>query len=104
MNGYKLSTPRAALGVTATAMAAITMSALVVLPAEFDSVRGDPNMLAATEIAAKARIEAAISPARADISGLANHEERLQPGRVKLGAQQFRGKRHTMASRTRADT
>ena len=56
MNSYKLSTPRVALGVTATAMAAITMSALVILPAEFDSVRADPNMLVA-ETAAKAPVE-----------------------------------------------
>jgi hypothetical protein len=49
MNRYEPSTPRAALGLTAVAMAAITMAALVVLPAEFDSVSADPYTQSAAE-------------------------------------------------------
>jgi hypothetical protein len=49
MKRYEPSTPRAALGLTAVAMAAITMAALVVLPAELDSVSADPYTLAAAE-------------------------------------------------------
>jgi len=63
MNGYEPSTPRAALGLTAVAMAAITMGALVVLPAKLDAVSANPYALAATKVATKAPIEVAMSPA-----------------------------------------
>ena len=49
MKRYEPSTPRAALGLTAAAMAAVTLAALVVLPAEFDSVSADPYTPSATE-------------------------------------------------------
>ena len=49
MNRYEPSTPRAALGLTAVAMAAITLTALVVLPAEFDSLSAAPYTEAAAE-------------------------------------------------------
>jgi len=49
MNRYEPSTPRAALGLTAVAMAGITMAALVVLPAEFDSVSAEPYTQSAAE-------------------------------------------------------
>ena len=48
MNGYEPSAPRVALGLTAIAMAAITMGALVVLPAKLDSASIDPYTVAAT--------------------------------------------------------
>ena len=60
MNRYKPSTPRAALGLTAVAMAAITMGALVVLPAKLDAAGADPSTLAAAKAATKAPIEVAI--------------------------------------------
>jgi len=49
MNRYEPSTPRAALGFIAVAMATITMAALVVLPAELDSVSADPYTQSAAE-------------------------------------------------------
>jgi hypothetical protein len=79
MNGYEPSTPRAALGLTAAAMAAITMGALVVLPAKFDAVSANPYTLAATKTATKAPIEVAMSPACIDVPEVVNREERIQP-------------------------
>jgi hypothetical protein len=38
MNGFEFSAPRVALGLTAVAMAAVTLGVLVVLPAQLDSV------------------------------------------------------------------
>jgi hypothetical protein len=60
VNGHEPSTPRAALGLTAVAMAAITMGALVVLPAKLDTVSINPYALAA---ATEAPIEVVMSPA-----------------------------------------
>ena len=62
MNRYESSTPRAALGLAAVAMAVITMGVLVVLPAKFDSVGADPSTLAAAKGATKAPIEGVTSP------------------------------------------
>ena len=78
MNRYKPSTPRAALGLTAVAMAAITMGTLVVLPAELDSAAADPSTLAA-KAATKAPIEVAISPARIDVLEVIKLEQHVQP-------------------------
>jgi hypothetical protein len=66
MNRYKPATPRAALGLAAVAMAAITIGAMVVLPAKFDSLGADPYMLAAAKIAKSAPIDVAAGPARVD--------------------------------------
>jgi hypothetical protein len=49
MNRYEPSTPRAALGLAAVAMAAVTLTALVVLPAELDSLSADPYMQSAAQ-------------------------------------------------------
>jgi hypothetical protein len=48
MNGYEYLTPRVALGQSAAAMAAITVGALVVLPAKIDAVSGDAYTAAAS--------------------------------------------------------
>jgi hypothetical protein len=47
MNCYESSTPRAALSFSAVAMAAISIGALVVLPAQFYAVSAVPYALAA---------------------------------------------------------
>jgi len=98
MKSYERSTPGAALGVTAVAMAAITLGAFVVLPAKFDSVSADPNTQAAAKAATKADIEVATSPARIEVPEVVGREEEVQPGRTTLGAQAFRGKRHKSSS------
>jgi hypothetical protein len=79
MNRYKPSTPRAALGLTAVAMAAITMGALVVLPAKLDAAGADPSTLAAAKAATKAPIEVAISPARIDVLEVVKREQHVHP-------------------------
>jgi len=72
MNHYKPSTPRAALGLTAVAMAAITMAALVVLPAELDSVSADPFTQSAAEGGSNGahRLTDAVEPSMAGLGRL----------------------------------
>ena len=79
MNRYKPSTPRAALGLTAVAMAAITMGTLVVLPAKLDATGAEPSTLAAAKAPAKAPVEVAISPARIDVVEVVKREHHVQP-------------------------
>jgi len=67
MDSYQPSTPRAALGLIAVAMAAITIGALVVLPATLDSANPDMFTLAKATAGTAAPIEVAISPARIDV-------------------------------------
>jgi hypothetical protein len=67
MDSYQPSTPRAALALIAVAMAAITIGALVVLPATLDSTSADVFTLAAAAASTKAPIEVAIIPARIDV-------------------------------------
>jgi len=47
MNRYEPSTPRAALGLIAVAMAAVSLAALVVLPAELETVNAEPYLQSA---------------------------------------------------------
>jgi hypothetical protein len=65
MNSYQPSTPRAAFGLAAVAMAAISIGAMVVLPATLDSA--DVLPIASAKAGAPAPIEVAISPARIDV-------------------------------------
>jgi hypothetical protein len=51
MNNYQPSKPRAALLAAAVAMTTITMCALVVLPAELESVSANPSPATATVVA-----------------------------------------------------
>jgi hypothetical protein len=103
MNGYEPSTPRTALGLIAVAMATITMGTLVVVPAKFDSVSTDLSTLAAISAAAKAPIEAAISPARIGMPERENRETHGHSRRTTLGAQEFRGNHHPLSSRSRTN-
>jgi hypothetical protein len=79
MNRHKPSTPRAALGLTAVAMAAITMGTLVVLPAKLDATGAEPSPLAAAKAANQAPIEVAIGPARIDVVEVVKREQHVQP-------------------------
>ena len=47
MNDYVPSTPRLALGLAAFAMTALTLTALVLLPAEFEMGSIDPSLVSA---------------------------------------------------------
>jgi hypothetical protein len=103
MNGYELSTPRAALGLSALAIAAITLGAMVVLPAKFESVSAYPSTLAAVA-ATNMSIEVDIRPAGVDKPEAVNREEQVRPDRTLPGAQEPHGKRHTLGWRGRSDT
>ena len=64
MNRYEPEIPRAAFGIAAAALTAITIGLLVVAPAKFDSISADSVTLAAARTPAT---EVVISPARVDV-------------------------------------
>ena len=102
MNRYEPSAPRAAIGLTAAVMTAITIGAMVVLPAKLDSGSAEPYTLAAAKAATRTPIEGALGPAPGDVPAVVDHEERVHPSRTTLGLQAFRTKRHKLSSRSPA--
>lgn len=101
MNDYEPSAPRAALALAAVAMTTITMGALVVLPAKFDSMDVDASSLASAKAATEAPFEVTASPEGVD--GPAEDREVLaHAGRATLGVQASGGGSHPLRSRTRA--
>jgi hypothetical protein len=104
MKKYKPSTPRAAAGLTAVAMVAITMGAFVVLPAKLESVGADALTMAAAHAATKSPIDVTTSPAGIDMPGATNRGEYVDhPDRTALGVQASRAKRDNLNSRRRAE-
>ncbi len=103
MNSYEPSTPRAALGLTAVAMAAITMSALVVLPAKLEFVNADLYTLAAAPAEKKAPVEVANGATCAHVSETVNRAEHIHDGCTTVAAQEFRGRRHPSGSHGRTN-
>jgi hypothetical protein len=101
MNAYKPSTSRVASGLIAVAMAAITIGAMVVLPAKLDSGSADPYALAAAEAATTAPVEVAVDPARGDPSAVGDRAEHVHADRTNLAAREFRAKRHKLSLRSR---
>jgi hypothetical protein len=101
MNRYETSTPRAALGLTAVAMAAITMATLVVLPAQLGSVSANASTLAAEKVPAEARFDVARAPS-IDVTGAIDGEEYVSPGRAAFEAQEC-GTQTKSNSRSLAD-
>ena len=99
MNGYKASTPRAALGLAAVAMTAITMGALIVLPAELGAVSAAPDMLDAANAATSSRIDPALSPSRADAPDI-HRDARISLNCTALEVQASPKKRHKSSSRS----
>jgi hypothetical protein len=87
MNGYRPSTPRSTLGLIAIAMSAITIGAMVVLPAKLDSVNAEPFMLAAAKTATNAPIEASADPDCDNVSAEVDRD--VHAGRTILGTQEF---------------
>jgi hypothetical protein len=67
MNAYQPSTPRPTLGLIAVAMAAITIGALVVLPAKLGTFNTDLVAVASAKAETLAPIEVDIRPARIDV-------------------------------------
>jgi hypothetical protein len=101
VNRYKPSAPRAAIGLTAAVMTAITIGTMVVLPAKLDSVSADAHTLAVAK-ATRTPIEDVIGSAPGDVPAVVDREERVHPGRTTLGMQAFRAKRHKVSSRSAA--
>jgi hypothetical protein len=77
MNRYESSTPRAALGLSAVAMAAFSIGALVVLPAQFDPASAEPYPCDAAPAITDAPTESAVSTARSDEPAVTSHHERV---------------------------
>jgi hypothetical protein len=102
MNRYETSTPRAALGLTAVAMAAITMAILVVLPAQLGSVNANASTLAAEKAAAEARFDVARAPVNIDGPETVDGEEYVGPGRAAFEAQEC-GRQSKSNSRSLSD-
>lgn len=98
MKRYEPPTRRAALGLTAVAMTAITLGALVVLPAKFELVGANLYSVSA-EAAPIAPIDIAAHPTRIEVPEAVAPEENLQ-----LGPQALRGKHHKLGSRGPAST
>jgi hypothetical protein len=67
MNSYEPSIPRAAFGLIAAAMSAITIGALVVLPTKLDSAGPDLLPVAMAASSMPPPIEVVITPARIDV-------------------------------------
>ena len=70
MNAYTTDTPRAAFALGAVGLTALTLAALVVAPAVFDSGFAPATTLAATR--STAPIEVAITPARIEVVATRN--------------------------------
>jgi hypothetical protein len=102
MNRYETSTPRAALGLTAVAMAAITMVTMVVLPAQLGSVNANANTLAAEKAPAKAGFDVATAPVDVDVPGVVDGEEYVSPSRAAFEAQEC-GRQYKSNSRSLTD-
>lgn len=99
MHGYDHSTPRAALGLTAVFMAAITMSAMVVLPAKFDSLHADPTILATAKPTIKAPIAVESSQACVDEADAPNHQESGPDNQAARAPREFPGNRKSSSRR-----
>ena len=104
MNKYKPSTPRAAAGLTAVVMVAITMATLVVLPAKLESAGAGAFTMATAKAATKSTIDVTASPAGIDRPDATNRGEYLHhPDRTAPGVQASRAKHDNSNSRRRAE-
>ncbi len=77
MNRYELASPRAAFGLAAVALTAITIGATVVLPAQLESYGADPYTQAATRAEGPSSLGAGINPARMDVPEADNRHEHV---------------------------
>ena len=102
MNRYENPTPRAALGLTAVAMAAITVMTLVVLPAEFGSVSANADTLAAQKERPEAPPQVATAAAEISVPGVFDPEDGVSPGRMAFETQEC-GRQHRSRSLSLTD-
>ena len=98
MNGYKASVPRATLGLAALAMTAITMSVLIVLPAELGAVNAAPDTLDTANAATSPRTDdIVLRPVRADAPDI-HRDVRIAVNCPALEVQASPRKRHKSSS------
>jgi hypothetical protein len=83
MKRYESSTPRGALGLSAVVMAAITIAALVVLPAQLDSVSAEPYAVATA--ATNVTIESAVTTAPTQAHEVTAHREHVRFACTRFG-------------------
>jgi hypothetical protein len=100
MSRYETSTPRAALRLTAVAMAVITMGTLVVLPAQLGSVSAQAYTLAAAKSAADSPGGITGAPARGAVGSV---DREAGVGSATLGAQEC-ARPHKSSWRSPADS
>jgi hypothetical protein len=74
MNRYEPSIPRAAFGVAAIAMTALTISMAVILPAWMEPGYQEVGTLAASRAVSPAPTEVVIHPARINVVGVRGRE------------------------------
>jgi hypothetical protein len=88
MNGYRTNMPRAAFGVAAIALTAITLGLVIVAPAKTESAIPPSPALVATTPDTSAPATAAIVPSRIEVIGVREHEllsSRPQARKAKQG-------------------
>ena len=74
MNRYQPSIPRAAFGIAAVAMTAITIGVALVLPASMEPGDQEAGRLAASEAVSPPPTAVVINPARIDVVGARERE------------------------------
>lgn len=89
MNSYESSTSRIAMGLAAAGMAAMTIGAMVVLPATLDAVGAEPYALAVVRAATLGPIEFG-SPASSNATDVVTREEYVQRARTAPGTRASR--------------
>jgi hypothetical protein len=104
MNSYELSTPRTALGLTAVAMAVITMGAMVILPAELESVSSEQDAVATEAAATSVPVEVAIGATCASVSETVKREGHVDVGCTTVAAHDLPDRRRPSHSRARTKT
>jgi hypothetical protein len=89
MNSYETSNPRVAMGLAAAAMAAMTIGAMIVLPAKLEAVSAEPYALAVARAATLGPIDFG-SPASSTAADAPAREEQVQRGGVTFRARASR--------------
>ena len=74
MNRFEPSIPRAAFGIAAIAMTAITIGMAVLLPSRMEPGDREPGRLAASEAVLPAPTVVVINPARIEVVGVRGRE------------------------------
>jgi hypothetical protein len=75
MNRYQPSTPRGVLGLSAVAMAAATIGALVVLPAKLDGVSIAPGLIDVENAVTHPTMHMAAALSCADVPDVADRDD-----------------------------